>query len=421
MPMLSPEVQRIELPKMFPVRQKFDSRQLENVKGTLAEKLKQTVPVPPGASVAVAVGSRGIRDLLVIVKETVRHVKEAGGMPFIVAAMGSHGGGTEEGKRSILGSYGITEENLGVPVDCSLDTVELGRVMGDVPVHVSVSARNADMVIAVNRIKPHTDYRGDVESGLCKMLAVGLGKHTGCSLLHTRGFEAFGDLIPAAADLTIGNLKACFGVGIIENAYDRTRDVEVLHAREFLSREPELLKTAREHMPKIMLTNCDILVVEQIGKDISGAGMDPNVVGRTTKGIIEGYSGPDISRVIVKQLTPASHGNALGIGLADFTLESLVKDLDLPVMCANAVASGNPESARIPPAFGDIASAVKAAAACSPKAEMKHLRIIQIKNTLELEHIWVSEALLPEVEAHEKLERTSGQGRRIEEIQHEEG
>lgn len=394
MPILTRETAGLKLPRMVRLRQRFDPERLDDPSAEAFRAAAEAARVlSPGARVAVAVGSRGIRNLQAIVRAVLEALRGAGTEPFIVAAMGSHGGGTPEGQRAVLASYGITEELMGVPIDAEMETVELGRTASGVPVRFARSALDADAVIPVARIKPHTDFRGPVESGLCKMLAIGLGKHEGCSRLHKEGFHRFSTLIPEAAGRILESAAVPFGIAILENAYDETCLIEAVPGARFLERERELLPLAAARMPRLLFPKIDVLVVERIGKDISGAGMDPNIVGRTTKGILEGYEGPEIGRIIVLDVSEASHGNAIGIGLADFTVESMLGRIDRTATFANAVASGNPESGRIPIALADEEEAVRAALACLPDADPQAPRIVRIADTLHLGELWASEIL----------------------------
>jgi hypothetical protein len=236
------------------------------------------------------------------------------------------------------------------------------------------------------------------------MLTIGLGKHEGCSRLHKEGFQRFAELIPKAAGLVLETVNVPFGLAIVENAYDETFLIEAVPKEKILTREMELLILAKSKMPKIYVKDIDVLVIEQIGKNISGAGMDPTIVGRTTQGILEGYEGPAIGRIIVLDVSEASHGNAIGLGLADFTIENLLSRIDYTATFANAIASGNPESGRMPIAMESCDDALHAALACCPKADIAKPRIVRIRNTLNLQDIWISEAYLPEIAGEPFLE-----------------
>jgi hypothetical protein len=406
MPVLTEEARSIPLPRMYRVRQTFDAPQLADAAAAVtAELAKPAIRslVAPGARVAVAVGSRGIRHIDRIARSLVDGLKALGARPFIVPAMGSHGGATAEGQRDLLARYGVSEEALGVPVMSSMATTVIAETAGGVPIHFSSEALAADLVVPLARVKPHTDFRGRVESGLCKMLAIGLAKHAGCSRLHREGFPKFGELLPEVAARVLERTKVGFGIAIVENAYDETAHVEAVPAADFLRRDAELLVMAKRLMARIMLPAIDVLVVEQIGKDISGAGMDPNIMGRTVKGPLQGYDGPEIKRIIVLGLTAATHGNAIGIGAADFTVEAVVGEIDREATYANSIAAGYPESGRIPIALADEAETIRAALGCTPGVDLAQPRVVRIRNTLDLRTIEVSEALLDDVRREPRL------------------
>jgi hypothetical protein len=406
MPILTEEARSIALPRMHRVRQTFDAPQIEDaavaVAGELARPAIRSL-VRPGARVAVAVGSRGIRNIDRIARAVVDGLKALGASPFIVPAMGSHGGASAEGQRELLARYGVSEQALGVSVVSSMATTVIAETADGVPIHFSSDALAADLVVPIARVKPHTDFRGRVESGLCKMLAIGLAKHAGCSRLHREGFPRFSVLLPQVASRVLERTKVGFGIAIVENAYDETARVEAVPAADFLRRDAELLIEARRLMARILLPAIDVLVVEQIGKDISGAGMDPNIMGRTVKGPLEGYDGPEIKRIIVLGLTEATHGNAIGIGAADFTLDGVVAGIDREAMYANSIAAGYPESGRIPIALADEAEAIRAALGCTPGVDLARPRVVRIRNTLDLRTIEVSEALLDDVRREPRL------------------
>jgi hypothetical protein len=406
MPVLTKEASRLSLPRMFTARQIFDDTRLDDIANAIRKELgKPEIRslVRPSAHIAVAVGSRGIHSIDRITRALVDGLKAMGATPFIVPSMGSHGSGTAEGQSQLLAQYGITEKTMGVAILSSMETMVIGKTASGTPIHLSKDALVADLIVPVARIKPHTDFRGAIESGLCKMLAIGLGKHNGCSQLHREGFSRFDTLIPEVAQRIINHAPIGFGLAIIENAYDKTVHIEAVPGKAFLSREPELLTEARRHKPRIQHSEMDELILERNGKDISGAGMDPNIVGRTTKGPLPGFDGPLVKRIIVLGLSKATKGNAIGIGLADFTVRSILPGIDYEATYANCIASGNPEACRIPIALADEAEAIRAALSCTPNVDFVHPRIVKIGSTLELEHIEFSEALLDEVKNEPRL------------------
>jgi len=408
MPILTDEALRMVLPKMIKIRQKFDETCINDVETTVRRELEQEkvrALIKPGQSVAIGVGSRGIANLSKVVKVTVDYLRERGAVPFIVPAMGSHGGATAEGQAEVLRSYGITEAAMGVPVKSSMAVTLLGYTPNGVPAYMDTNALSADMTIVIGRVKPHTAFRGQIESGLCKMLAIGLGKHVGCSRLHEEGWSDFSNVISSVAEVILAKGNIGFGIALVENAFDQTAIISVAVNSEFLACDRELLVKAKELMPALLVPDIDVLVVEQIGKDISGSGMDPNIIGRSSaRGIIPGYTGPRIKRVVVLGLTAATHGNACGIGNADFITKNVFDEIDYEATYANMIASGSPEGARIPMVLADEREAIIAAVRCCGKIAETGPRIVRIKNTRHLSEIWVSSNMLPLIADNDRLE-----------------
>ncbi len=402
MPILLRESAARELPVLRPVIQRFPRPRLGDVWATAhaaARACLSDLGAKSGARVAIGVGSRGIRDIVPVVQATVTACREAGLAPFVVPAMGSHGGGTAEGQRGVLEHLGITEEAVGAPIVSSQDVATIGVTESGIPVSFDRAALDADFIVPINRVKPHTDFAGTHESGLCKMLAIGIANHAGCSRIHQEGFPRFHAVIPAVAALILHTLPVAFGVAIVENAYDETCLVEAIPGETILAREAELLQIAYANMARLYFDHIDVLIVEEIGKNISGAGMDPNIIGRTAGGQLPGYAGPAITRIVVGALTAASYGNAIGIGEADFTTERLAGQMDRTATYANAIAAGVPESARLPIVLPTLDDAVRAALQTSGIDDWSQAAIVRIKNTLHLDTIWVSGA----VETHPHL------------------
>lgn len=399
------------MPGLIKAVQSFDAVTITDLEGAIASEFNKDSAgsaLRPGQKVAIAVGSRGIHNIDRIVRCLVHLVRDRGALPFIIPSMGSHGGATAEGQAGLLAGYGITEALVGAPIISSMEVVEIGNTPGGVPVYFDKFALGADAVIPVARIKPHTDFRGPIESGLSKMLAIGLAKHIGCSRLHKEGFSSFSRLIPEAASVALAKAPVLFGLAIVENARDETALVEAVPADKFLSREPELLDLAKRNMPRILARDIHVLIIEEIGKDISGAGMDPNIVGRTTKGTLEGFEGPTIQRIVVLGLSKATHGNAIGIGLADFTIASILDKIDRVATFANCIASGNPEAGRIPIAFDTEEEAVAASLSCCKGGDFGNPRIVRIHNTLSLGEIWVSRAIALDQDRDPRLKIENG-------------
>ena len=399
MPVLLPEDYEYKLPRMYTIHQHFPDAHLDEPETVLKESLSREeirVLVKSGMKVAVAVGSRGITGISQIVKITIDYLKELGASPFIVSAMGSHGGGTKEGQREVLASYGITEENMGVPVVTDTDTVDLGARKNGQHVWFDRAAYQADLIVPINRIKLHTDFVGELQSGLCKMLVIGLGNQKGCSAAHETDFEEFSDMLEESAALIIKKAPVGFGVAIMENAFDETCLLEAVPAGQMIAREKELVKLCVEKMPYIQVKKADIIIVEEIGKDISGAGFDPNILGRSTVRSKYLLPIPEFQKLVLLDVTEASHGNAIGVGLFDVITEKVFSKMDREATYANAIACKCILDARIPMIAKDEDEAVRIAVKSCRGLDMENLRIIRIKNTLNLEEIQVSEAIYRE-------------------------
>lgn len=412
MPVLLEKDANMPLPKMYKVKQTFNREHLENVEEEVRKQFERPEikeKIFPGAKVAVAVGSRGIKNLLTIVKTTVDCLKEKGAEPYIVSAMGSHGGGSEEGQREVLYGYGITEENLKVPVITTVDSTLLGYTHNGIPVYFDRKAQTADLIVPINRIKLHTDFVGELQSGLCKMLVIGLGNQIGCSAIHEEDPENFAAILEEAAGIIIEKTKVAFGMAILENGYDQTYAVEAVPRESLIKREKELVKVAKGNMPTLMIPDIDVLIMEEIGKNVSGAGYDPNIVGKSSVLKTFVLKVPDIKRMVLLDITEVSHGNGIGVGLFDVITRNVYEKLDLPSMYANAIACKCIEDCRIPLIAENEGEAVRIALKVCRGTDENNLKIVKIKNTLELEHIWVSEALLPIVDKNDRLEREEGE------------
>ena len=316
---------------------------------------------------------------------------------------GSHGGGSAAGQEAVLAHLGVTAASIGAPIYSDTRVGSIGTTSWGMPVYFDQTALEADYVIPVNRIKPHTDFAGTHESGLCKMLVIGFANHAGCTRVHQESFARFDRVVPETAALILGTVPIAFGMAIVENAYDESCLVEGVPRAQILAREAELLQMAYAHMPRLYFEHIDVLLVDEIGKNISGAGMDPNIVGRTAKGILPGYTGPTITRIVVAGLTEAGGGNAIGIGQADFTTQQVADRFDIETTYANAIASGTPESGRLPIVLPTRDDAMRAALLTAGYDDWRQAAIVRIQNTLHIDAIWVSDALTEAVDAHGNL------------------
>ena len=407
MPLLEEDLKR-PLPKMYRVRQSFNKEHLEDIEGTVAREFAKAeirAQVKPGMRVALAVGSRGIRNLSRIVKCVVDQLLALEAEPFIVAAMGSHGGGTLEGQLEILHTYGITQEAMGIPVVANNDVELLGSTSRGIQVYFDkLCLEQADLVIPINRVKLHTDFVDTIQSGMCKMLVIGLGHHKGCTAIHKADFSYFGDTLREATRLILSRAKVGFGVAIMENAYDQTLLVEAVPAGKMLEREAELVMLSRKNMLILMIPDIDVLVVEQIGKDISGNGYDPNILGKSF--LLKEFvlPVPKIGRMVVLDVSPASHGSAVGIGIFDVTTRKLFDQLNMEAMYANDIALGCLDDCKIPLVAADEEEAIRVAVKVLQDNDPEKLKIVRIRDTLHMEEIQVSEDLLDVVKADPRLE-----------------
>ncbi len=390
----------IPLPRMVHIRQKFATPKVASVSQTIAEQFQRPevrAKVKPGMSIAVGCGSRGIANIAEAAKQVIVELKALGAKPFIFPAMGSHGGATAEGQREVLEGYGITESYVGCPIHSQMDVVELGKVDG-MPVYMDKLAAGADGVVVLCRVKPHTNFRAPIESGIVKMLTIGMGKIIGASELHTYGMDSFGELLPKAAEFIMSKKNVLMGIGMVENAADETAIIEAVPAEQIFEREPVLQAKAKEFMPRICFDEVDVLIVEKIGKNISGAGMDPNITGRNNRAI-EWNMKPHVKKIVVLGLTPETHGNACGLGAADVTTMRAYKDMDIAKTYANIIASTYLDGGCIPMIMNTDHEAIALAVKTVVRVKPQDCRIVRIRTTLELVDIHVSEPLLAQVKA----------------------
>lgn len=391
--------------RLTKIRQHFPKNGLADVKGEVSKELLRLKPlIKPGASIAVAVGSRGIKNIVLIVKEVVEFIRANNANPFIVPAMGSHGNAIAENQAQILADYGISEETTGVPVRSSMEVIELPQGDSPAAVFIDKNAYNSDGVILINRIKPHTDYHGSYESGLVKMTVIGLGKEKQASAIHSYGVYGLTELIPVVAKQILSAGKIIGGLAIVENAFDDTMTISALSADEFFEKEPSLLKAAKENMPFIPADNIDLLIIDEMGKNLSGVGVDPNIIGR-----MKIYGQPEplhpaVKSIIIADITKESHGNAIGVGLADVIPRRLFNKIDFPSTYTNGITSSFYERIKIPViAETDLEAFNIALRGCGyiKKGEEK---VVRIKNTLHLEELYVSDAVLEIIKDSDKIE-----------------
>ena len=387
----------VPLPKMVKIRQTFNADEILDVSAALSAALVesgQLAQIRPGMNIAIAAGSRGVAQIATLVRTTVAEVKKLGANPFVVPAMGSHGGATGAGQAEVLAHLGITEEYVGCPIVSSMEVVEISRLPNGMPVYIDKNAYQADGIIVINRIKPHTAFRGPNESGLVKMITIGLGKQKGAESCHAYGFKYMHDLIPAMAKEMLQLAPIMFGIATVENAYDHVAKIVVAGAAELIETDRQLLIEAKAAMPRIEFSPIDVLVIDEIGKDVSGDGMDPNITGRYPTPYPTG--GPEVSKMVVLDLTEKTGGNANGVGTADFTTKRLVNKTDFQALYANGITSTVVRPNAIPMTLDCDLDAIRAAVKTSNALDLSKIRLVRIKNTLQLGEIMISEAMLPD-------------------------
>lgn len=395
----------IPVPKMLKVRQTFPRPRIEDIEEELNRKLlEQGVSslIKEGQKVAVGVGSRGIAKLPLMVKILIKEIKQAGGIPFIVPAMGSHGGATAQGQKEMLIRMGIKEEYVEAPIYATMETVQIGETEDGIPVRIDKYASEADAIVVINRIKAHPGFQGPYESGLMKMLTIGLGKQRGADICHELGFGKMARNIPAIANVIREKTNLLFGVGVIENAYHEISRIEVLKNEEIPLQEPALLLEAKDLMARIQFDEFDVLVIDQIGKDISGTGFDTKVVGRYHTPYVTG--GPQIAKVTALDLTVKTDGNANGLGILDFTTRRAFDKFNMEMTYPNALTSTVPLTVKIPMVLKSDKQSIQAAIKTCNSLDITKVRMVRIKNTSEIEEIEVSESLREAVENSPYLE-----------------
>ena len=370
------------------------------------ELMKLSGLIKNGASIAIGVGSRGICNLEIVVREVVDFVKSRGAHPFIIPAMGSHGGATAGGQEEVLSGYGITKKKMGSPIRSSMEAVEIPNKGGIHRIYMDKFAYESDGIILINRIKPHTDFHGKYESGLVKMAVIGIGKELGAEAIHYYGVHGLINLIPYTAEKVFGTGKILGGIGLIENAYDKTMMVQAIPGNEILKEELKLIDIARANMPKLPVDKIDALLIDWMGKDISGVGMDTNIIGRIKIPRQPEPESPKIKSIVVRDLTDESHGNVTGIGLADIITKKLFHKIDFEKTNKNIATSSFLERGKIPFIAENDREALELALRNCGHASPGKERIIRIKDTLHLDELYVSEAILREIKDNPQIEVT---------------
>ena len=395
-------------PKMFRVRQAFERPRVDNIPAEVDAQLKALslgAKIKPGQSVAMTAGSRGVANIDVVLKAAADHLKGLGAKPFIVPAMGSHGGGTAEGQRQIVESYGITEDFVGCPIRATMDTEVVCQTAEGIPVHFDRYAFDADHVLVVGRVKPHTGFVGDIESGLMKMMLIGLGKHAGAKIYHRAINDySFPQIVRSVAGQVLDKCGVVAGLAVVENGYDETAKIEAVAPEQFESREKELLVLAKKWMPKLPFPLIDVLLIDEIGKNISGSGMDTNVVGRKFldhRAAEDEY--PKIKRIIVRGLTDETHGNAAGIGGAELCSRRVLDQIDMNATKINCTTGGSPVGAMLPVYYDTEREVLDTAFSTIGLAPPAEAGVIWIRNTLQVVEVECSECYLDEVRERDDL------------------
>ena len=401
-------IDEVTIPKMVRIREKYEDDKIDDVKAHLINELdsleidRQSLR---GKKIALTVGSRGIPSLPVLVRTMCDKLKEWGAEPFIIPAMGSHGGGTVEGNVQILTDYGITEDAMGVPIKASMDVVQVGAINdgAHTPIYCDKNAAEADGIVLFNKVKPHTDFKGYVESGMCKMIAIGIAKHFGCSWFHRQGFDTFGERIPMVAAEFLKNMNVIMGVGVVQNAFDEISEIKAYPKDKIIEGDHELLQIAKRRLPRMKFDNIDVLIIDQIGKNISGEGADPNVTGR---GCMPGFEDDfHCKKMFVRKLTPPSHGNACGLCYADVTTRQCLQSVDWESTWINFSTNMMLSAGKIPVNQNTDYEALRLAIrTCTKLSDYSQARIARIRDTLSLSEVEVSEALLPDVMGRDDVE-----------------
>lgn len=387
-----------DLPEIINAKQVFQSNKIEKLDSHLIDELnKIKADEYSGKRIAITCGSRKIESIDKILKAVVDRLKQVGAEPVIIPSMGSHGNGDAEGQVKLLKGYGITEQSMGCEIDSSMEVISLGKTVSDIEVYFDKKASECDGIIVMNRIKPHTDFKGNWESGLLKMMVIGLGNHLGAVTLHADGFQNMHKNLIEAATIILKKCKIVAGIALTENPYHKIMGVDYIDSDNIIAREKELLLRVKSIFPSLLMPKIDLLIVDEIGKDISGGGMDPNIIGKNGSGISEGFTSPQISRIAVLGLTKATKGNAIGIGLADFTTKECAEIIDWSALYTNALTAAVPDAAKMPIVMNSDKDMILAALRTVPGLKIEEARIVRIKNSLELTNIEVSVQVLKDM------------------------
>lgn len=390
--------EQIKLPKMMKIKQIYDSTKIEDIPSQIRQQMKINITDQrkyEGKKICITAGSRGIPHLDIIIRTVVDELKEWGAQPFIIPAMGSHGGATAQGQKELLATYNTTEQTMGVPIVSSMDVVQAGTLPDKTPVYCDKNAFESDGIVVLNKVKPHTDFRAKHESGLAKMLAIGLAKHKGASMFHMMGFASFGERIPQACEVLLKYAPIAFGVGIVQNAYDEISELEVMMKEEIMARDAALLEIAKEKIAKFKFPAIDVLIIDEIGKNISGNGHDPNITGRSNSPGFE--TAINMQKLFIRGLTEETHHNACGLGVADITTARCLRNVDFDTTWTNVITATVLHGGRIPMYMNNDRDALRLAIRTCTGIDFDQAKVVRIKNTLSMEEIEVSESYYEEL------------------------
>lgn len=383
----------VRIPRMIKIRQLYDKYRIKNIPRQIHEQMRNNLSEREryfGKKICITAGSRGIPDLDIIIKTVIDQLIEWGAEPFIVPAMGSHGGATAEGQSEILATYNITEKSMGVPIRSSMDVTQVGILKDNTPVFCDKHACNSDGIVVLNKIKPHTDFRARNESGLAKMMAIGLGKHIGASQFHMKGFASFAERIPEVCNVLLEKVPIAFGVGVVQNAYDEISCIEIMEKDHILKKDAKLLEVAKTSIPHFKFKDIDVLIIDEIGKNISGNGADPNITGRSNNPGFENIL--NLKRLFIRSLNKETHHNGCGLNLADITTRRCLNSVDFETTWINCITGTMPEGGRIPMYQENDRDALMLAIRTCNGIDFKNADVVRIKDTLSMEYIQVSES-----------------------------
>ncbi|MHC1746497.1 MAG: lactate racemase domain-containing protein [Negativicutes bacterium] len=395
----------IQFPKMMKIKQIYDANKIKDLTAWIIQEMQKNIQRKDdykGKRICITAGSRGIPHLDLIIKTVVAELKEWGAKPFVIPAMGSHGGATAEGQKELIAGYNITEETVGAPILSSMDTVQIGELDDGTPVYCDKYAYESDGIVVLNKVKPHTDFRGKYESGMAKMIAIGLAKHKGASMFHMKGFPSFADRIPRVCEVFLQNAPVAFGVGIVQNAYDEISELEVMEKEQIMERDAALLQIAKEKVAKFKFPQIDVLIIDEIGKNISGNGHDPNITGRSNSAGFESVL--DLKKMFIRGISEESHHNGCGLAMADVTTLKCVRSVDFDITWTNVITATMLNGGRIPIYMNNDKEALLVAIRTCTGIDFNQAKVVRIKNTLCMEEIEVSESLYEECKNRNDIE-----------------